>query len=32
MNAKEMVTRLWELANENPSKDMGNAGQKSDST
>jgi hypothetical protein len=29
VNAKEMVTRLWELANENPSKDMGNAGQKS---
>jgi hypothetical protein len=23
MNAKEIVMRLWELANENPSKDMG---------
>jgi hypothetical protein len=29
MNAQEMVTGLWGLANENPSKDMGNAGQKS---
>jgi hypothetical protein len=29
MNAKEMVTRLWELANVSPSKDKGNAGQKS---